>query len=76
MPRSRTQLTISDMYIQNSKPNSKYVHSEYKTQFRIMISVTHFSTMDIGVRKLQLKMNCLRMFISGMFNKDKGIMEF
>jgi len=56
MPTSRTQLTILDMSIRNSKPNSGYVHTEYKTQFQIMISVTHFSTTDIGVRELQLQM--------------------
>ena len=56
MPTSITQLTIPDMYIQNSKPNSGYVYPEYKTQFRIMISITHFSTTDIDVRELQLQM--------------------
>jgi len=56
MPTSGTQLTIPDMYIQNSKSNSGYVHPEYKTQFWIMISVTHFSTTNIGVRELQLHM--------------------
>ena len=55
MPTSGTQLTILDMYIQNSKPNAGYVHPKYKTQFQIMIFVTHFSTTDIGVRELQLE---------------------
>jgi len=58
MSTFETQLTILDMYLQNSKPNSGYVHPEYKTQFWIMISVTHFSTMDIGVQELQLQIAC------------------
>ena len=56
MPTSRTQLTISDMYIRNSKSNFRYVHPEYKTQFRIIIFVTHFSTTNIGIQELQLQM--------------------
>ena len=56
MPTSKTQLTIPDMYIQNSKPNFGYVHPEYKIQFWIMIFVMHFSITDIGVRELQLQM--------------------
>jgi len=61
MPTSETQLTILNMYIWNSKPNSGYVHSEYKTQFRIMISITHFSITNIGHLgfQLQIAYGCL-----------------
>jgi len=54
MPTSGTQLTIPDRYIWNSKPNTGHVHPKYKTQFWIIISVTHFSTTNIDVQELQL----------------------